>query len=229
MLGEWGQRPIPKSLRCLLIGGAPASNDLIQSALEVGFPITLTYGLTEASSQVATAVPELVKEKPGTVGPPLPGVSIKLSEDSELLVSGPTVATDAVEADGWLHTGDLAREDPDGHLWIVGRRSDRIISGGVNVDPAEVEAVLLAFPDVREAAVVGIPDEEWGERVVAVITCDSAKDHSPARGLPPEGLEAYLKPRLSPAKRPREIRILPELPLNPNGKVDREGIRALFR
>jgi acyl-CoA synthetase (AMP-forming)/AMP-acid ligase II len=133
------------------------------------------------------------------------------------------VAAGHVDSDGWLHTGDLARLDEDGHLWIVGRLSDRIITGGVNVEPLEVEGVLEALPWVKEAAVVGIPDRKWGERVVAAIV--------PAEsGVAMAGgeLDLHCGAELSPAKRPREFREVLELPRNRNGKVDRERVRALF-
>jgi O-succinylbenzoic acid--CoA ligase len=158
VLSAWGERPPPRALRCLLIGGAPARADLVRSALAAGFPIALTYGH-----------PALVRQKPGTVGKPLSGVEVRIDEIGELLVRGPTVAPGQTREDGWLGTGDLAREDGDGDLWIVGRRSDRIISGGVNVDPAEVEQVLESLPGVTAAVVVGVPDPEWGERVVAGV------------------------------------------------------------
>jgi O-succinylbenzoic acid--CoA ligase len=218
----WGEREVPASLRCLLLGGAPAGTDLIQAALDVGFPLAVTYGLTEASSQVATAPPGLVRQKPGTVGPPLPGVEVLVGDGGELLVRGPTVAPGQAGSDGWLHTGDLARVDGDGHLWITGRISDRVISGGVNVDPREIQLVLEAHPKVDEAVVVGIPDPEWGERVVAAVACKS-----PTPSLERE-LDGLVRANLSAAKRPRSLRMLRSLPLNPNGKVDRERVKGLF-
>jgi len=223
ILERWGGRPIPGSLRCLLIGGAPARKGLVEDALSAGFPIALTYGLTEASSQVSTAPPELVREKPGTVGFPLSGVRVRLGEGNELLVQGPTVAPGHAKATGWLHTGDLAREDSHGHLWITGRLSDRIISGGVNVDPVEVEHALQAHSDVGEAAVVGVQDQEWGERVVAAVVSVAP----PGRLV--EELNELARTTLSPASRPRSIQTLESLPRNANGKVDREKVRALFR
>ncbi|MGD2122272.1 MAG: class I adenylate-forming enzyme family protein [Gemmatimonadota bacterium] len=223
VLESWGDRAPPRSLRCLLIGGAPASKTLIKRALGAGFPIALTYGLTEASSQVATAPPRLVQEKPGTVGPPLPGIQTRIGREGELLVRGPTVALGEGGSEGWLNTGDLAKIDEAGHLWIVGRQSDRIISGGVNVDPLEVEELLQTHPSVKEAVVTGVPDVEWGERVVAGVVTGV-----PAWGLEEE-LERLARSALSPAKRPRDIRILPAIPRNPNGKVDRSGLKALFQ
>jgi O-succinylbenzoic acid--CoA ligase len=222
-LEAWGDSLVPKSLKCLLIGGAPAPTGLVQDAMEKGFPLALSYGLTEAASQVATAPPALVRKKPGTVGPPLPGVEIRVADSGEIVVRGRTVAAGQLDSDGWLHTGDLGRMDEDGHLWITGRLSDRIITGGVNVDPLEVERVLEGFPWVEEAAVVGIPDSRWGERVVAAVVEDPT-----GASVPRDERDRRLRMELSPAKRPREFREVPFLPRNRNGKVEREKVRALF-
>jgi o-succinylbenzoate---CoA ligase len=232
-----GDDAAPRGLRCLLVGGARTPTELLGRALVRRWPVALTYGLTEATSQVATAPPELVRRKPGTVGPPLPGVGVALGErdasgTGEILVRGPTVAllppgnrTPSVRMDaaGWLHTGDLGRLDEDGDLWITGRLSDRIVSGGVTVDPAEVEEVLGGHPAVGEVAVVGLSDPEWGERVVAALT---ARDP----GHPPMAaeLDAWCRERLGPGKRPRTFRILEGFPRNPNGKVDRRALRSLL-
>lgn len=218
-----GAEPASKTLRCLLIGGAHADEDLVREALDLGLPLALTYGMTEASSQVATAPPELVARKPGTVGRPLPGVEIRMSPENEILVRGETVAPGKGDEEGWLHTGDLGRLDGDGDLWITGRISSRIISGGVNVDPAEVEALLRTHPGVREVAVVGIPDPEWGERVAAAVVADSGRIMD--RGE----LDRLSRAALSPAKRPGTYALVRALPRNPNGKVDRERVRDLFR
>lgn len=223
VLAALGKGRAPPSLRCVLLGGAPAPEALLAEALAAGFPMALTYGLTEASSQVATAEPDLVLRKPGTVGAPLPGVEVSVAEEGELLVRGPTVAPGLADGDGWLRTGDLARMDGDGHLWIVGRASDRIISGGVKVDPAEVEAVLSGHPGVLEAAVVGLPDPEWGERVVAAVVSVHGRGPSEAE------LGEKVRAALSAAKWPRAWRFVEALPRNATGKVDREGVRALFR
>jgi acyl-CoA synthetase (AMP-forming)/AMP-acid ligase II len=110
--------------------------------------------------------------------------------------------------------------DEDGHLWVTSRLSHRIISGGENVDPEEVEAVFRTYPGVREVAVLGIPDPEWGERVVAAVVGEP-------RGLL-DDLDRLARSVLSPAKRPKEVLRVPFLPRNPNGKIDRERIRRLF-
>jgi len=222
LLEVWGEGPVPDTLRCLLIGGAHADPSLVGRALARGFPLALTYGLTEASSQVATAPPALVREKPGTVGKPLEGVEVRLGADGEILIRGRTVAGGEVGEDGWLRTGDLALWDEEGHLWVTGRLSHRIISGGVNVDPAEVEGVIGTHPGVLEVAVVGIPHPKWGEEVVAVVVMEDG------RPLPTDELDRLVRAALSPAKRPKVYTLIPVLPRNPNGKVDLEKLRSLF-
>ncbi|MDP2480248.1 MAG: hypothetical protein Q8W49_07090, partial [Candidatus Palauibacterales bacterium] len=137
-------------------------------------------------------------------------------------------------ADGWLRTGDAGRLDDGGRLWVTGRLSNRIVSGGVTVDPSEVESVLRDHPGVREAAVVGLPDPEWGERVVAAVVPSAAHggpadgDPSAAVGALEAALEAHCRGRLASAKRPRRLAVVEGLPRNPNGKVDRAAVRSLF-
>ncbi len=229
VLEEREGRPAPPTLRCVLIGGARAPISLVERALELGFPVALTYGLTEAASQVATAPPALVRRKPGTVGSSLAGVEVRISPEREVLVRGGTLAHGYVgtpepltDRHGWLHTGDLGRLDDEGHLWITGRKAQRIVSGGTTVDPQEVEEVLARHPDVQEVAVVGVPDEVWGERVAAAVV--------PRMGTSPNLaiLLGYSRERLSPAKRPREVVLVGALPRNPNGKVDRVRVVELF-
>jgi O-succinylbenzoic acid--CoA ligase len=157
--------------------------------------------MTEACSQVATD------------GVPLFCTRVATAPDGELLVRGPTVAPGAVAADGWLHTGDLGRLDPaTGALHVTGRAGDTIITGGENVAPAEVEAVLEAHPAVREALVRGEPDAEWGERVVATVVLDGPAE--------PAELRAHAAARLAPAKVPKAIRVSAEpLPRTASGKL----------
>ncbi len=217
----------PDSLRALLIGGAAVSPTLLHEALDRGYPIALTYGLTEATSQVATATPALVRKKPGCVGSPLDSVEVTTSPVGEILVRGPTVTrgyvneADNNRRDGWLHTGDLGELDDDGHLWITGRLAARIVSGGVNVDPLEVERALQVHPGVDDAAVFGVADAEWGETVTALVVAraTSAVDH--------DMLDAHVRERLAPAKRPKHIVFVDALPLTPRGKLDRDAARRL--
>jgi O-succinylbenzoic acid--CoA ligase len=121
--------------------------------------------------------------------------------------------------DGWYHTGDLARLDDEGHLWITGRRIDRIVTGGVTVDAVEVEEALRAHPTVIDACVVGLADEEWGERIAAWV--------EPVVGeFDVEAVSSDLRARLSAAKLPRVWYVADGLPRNANGKVDRAAVRA---
>lgn len=223
-----GDVPPPRTFRCALVGGARAPTALVRRALDAGWPLALTYGLTEATSQVATADPRLTARKPGTVGKPLEGLEVRIADDGEILVRGATVAVAylgaddpaIVSGDGWLHTGDIGRLDEDGDLWVTGRRSDRIVTGGVTVDAAEVEEALRGHADVADACVVGLPDEEWGERVAAWV--------APSRDgvLDLAELSSYLRGRLSGPKLPRVFHVAGALPQNANGKVDRAAVRA---
>lgn len=236
-----GGRSAPASLRAVLLGGAAAPPPLVRAAGVRGVPVAVTYGLTEATSQVATATPEESQADPASPGRPLDCVELRVDPDGGLHVRGPTLAAGRLQAeddgadggfrvaplvdrDGWLDTGDMGRLDEEGRLHVTGRRSDRIISGGVNVDPMEVEGVLLAHPSVVEAAVVGVSDPEWGERVVAAV---ALRSDGPFPGA--EALSAYLKGRLAGPKRPKELRVVQALPRNANGKVDRAAVRSTFR
>ncbi len=228
LLDARGERPAPRGLRCVLVGGAPTPRPLLEEALARRWPVALTWGMTEATSQVATAPPDAVRRKPGSVGRPLSGVTVQVVDaggrflprgaEGELVVSGPTVAPlpTVARSGGWHATGDLGRFDADGDLWITGRHSERILSGGVTVEPGEVEAVLAAHPGVAEVAVAGVPDPEWGERVVAWVVATEG-------GAPPTEAEllAWSRERLASAKRPRKIHLLAGLPRTASGKVDR--------
>jgi len=229
LLDHRDDRPPPASFGCLLLGGAHTPRALLDRALAAGWPVALTYGMTEMASQVATAPPEVVRQKPGSVGRPLDGAELRIAAEGEILVRGATQAMGYVgssesslrDADGWYHTGDLGEVDEDGDLWITGRRSDRIVSGGVNVDATEVEDVLRAHPAVMDVCVVGLPDEEWGEVVAAwVVPIEGEFDL--------DQIDGWLRERLAGAKRPRRWVVESELPLNANGKVDRGLIRGLM-
>jgi O-succinylbenzoic acid--CoA ligase len=134
-------------------------------------------------------------------------------------VEGGDAVTGAVaDTDGWYHSGDLGRLDGDGHLWVTGRRADRIVSGGVTIDAIEVEEALRSHPSVIDACVVGLPDEEWGERVAAWV--------EPVVGeFDPEELDRHVRTLLSAAKVPRTWHVAGGLPRNPNGKTDRGRVR----
>jgi len=229
LLEHRGEGCVPDTLACALIGGAHAPERLVRRALDDGWPLCLTYGATEMTSQIATADARLVMRKPGTVGAPLPGIECVTSDDDEILVRGSTralgyVGDDAsplADADGWYHTGDLGRLDDEGHLWVTGRRIDRIVSGGFTVEAREVEEALREHPSVIDACVVGVPDPEWGERVAAWI--------EPVVGeFDVTLVDEWIQTRLTAAKRPRLWHTGGTLPRNANGKVDRSAVRGTF-
>jgi O-succinylbenzoic acid--CoA ligase len=218
LLRETTGNPFPSSVRLVLIGGAALTPELAAAALERGIPIAPTYGLTEAGSQVCTALPDEARAKPGAVGKALPFMRVRVidaqgsaltpGEIGEVVVQGPNVMYGYVEdvppdipltkwgtperlpyQDGY-HTGDLGYVDEDGDLFLVQRRSDLIVTGGENVYPAEVERVLAAHPAVREVAVVGVADAEWGQRVgavIAVVNQLEALKHEGAEGTEVHG------------------------------------------
>jgi malonyl-CoA/methylmalonyl-CoA synthetase len=218
------------ALRLCVSGSAPLPPSLWERILRAsGQEVLERYGLTE--TLINTANPCDGERRPGSVGLPLPGVQVRLTEEKsgEILIKGPSVfagywrnaeATRAAfDSHGWFRTGDTGRLEADGYLRIEGRVSELIITGGHNVYPREVEEVLLSHPAVSEAAVVGTPSEEWGEIVTAFVV--------PAGPPPdPEALMSFAAGQLAPYKRPRIIRYVPTLPRNAAGKVIRHGLEA---
>ncbi len=218
----------PARLRAVLVGGGPSPLGLLSEARGRGWPVLQTYGLTEAASQVAT---ERIPGADGaTAGHPLAGTEVRVAE-GEIQVRGPTVMRGyvgdaaaharAFTADGWLRTGDLGELDAGGRVIVHARRTDLVLTGGENVYPAEVEAVLLSHPSVEDAAVAGIPDEEWGQRVAAAVVATP--------DITPESLDQHCRARLAGYKVPRLWRVVPALPRNAAGKVDREALRNLLQ
>jgi O-succinylbenzoic acid--CoA ligase len=209
----------PPALRCALTGGGPVPAALVERATAAGVPMSMTYGLTESCSQVTTTPVAAIPQGDRGAGPPLFCTRVRCADDGEVLVSGPTVAPDAVADDGWLHTGDLGSLDERGNLSITGRKADTIVSGGENVAPSEVEAVLEAHPEVLEAAVVARPDEQWGEAVTAIIVTRT--------GTAPdsESLRAHCAASLASYKVPKRIELRTEpLPRTRSGKLLRREL-----
>ena len=225
LLKHRGEMRVPTWFRCGLIGGAHAPPDLIKQGLAGGWPLALTYGMTEMTSQVATAVPSEVNRKPGSVGRALMGTEIKIDSEGQILVKGPTLAPGYIgsaeplaDGEGWYRTGDLGHFDDDGDLWVTGRRSDRIVSGGITIDANRIEDVLCEHEGVQDACVVGIPDPEWGEIVGAWVVPIS-------HGLDLRLLEEYTRQSLGEAKRPRIWLAREDIPRNTNGKLERSRVR----
>jgi len=204
--------------RVILVGGGPVPSEVLEEALGRGATVVQTYGLTEAASQVTTLAPADARRKLGSAGRPLLTTHLRIQE-GEILVQGPTIAPGAADEDGWLHTGDLGSIDADGFLYVTDRIGDVIVTGGENVIPAEVEAVLLSHPDVADAAAVGRADPEWQEAVTAVVVACEGADVSA------EALRAHCAAELSPYKVPKRFEFVAELPRTASGKVMRRALR----
>ncbi len=240
LLDARGDRPVPPSLRCVLLGGGPAPRALLERCARLGVPVSQTYGLTECCSQVSTLAPSDALRKLGSAGRPLYSNELRLAGadgadptpggGGEILVRGPVVssgywnrpdATERAFVDGWFRTGDFGMLDDEGYLYVLDRRDDLIVTGGENVYPAEVEGVLLAHPCVAEAAVIGVADAEWGQRVVAVVRLVEGADPSVVTEL-----QSHCRASLAAYKVPREVRISDQpLPRTASGKVRRGALR----
>jgi O-succinylbenzoic acid--CoA ligase len=235
-----GDRPAPAALRALLLGGGAAPRVLLERAAAARFRVLTTYGLTEAASQVTTAPlgdPDVAPRAPVGSGVPLLGTEVQIvaeggaprapGERGEIVVRGPTLLrgylgrpddTRRALAGGRLHTGDVGYLDEAGRLHVDGRRADLVVSGGENVYPAEVEAVLLEHPHVSDVGVGGLPDAEWGARVGAWIVLRDGVRASAGE------LERFCRTRLAPFKVPREWRFVRALPRNATGKLVRHAL-----
>ncbi|MFC9834224.1 class I adenylate-forming enzyme family protein [Rhodococcus sp. NPDC127530] len=237
------------TLRSLSYGGARMPRPTLEAALRafpnVGF--VNAYGLTETSSTIALLGPEdhraalesedpAVRARLGSIGRPVPGIEVEIrdaydkpvapGEEGELWVRGPQVSGEymgsgsVLDADGWFPTRDLAFEDVEGFLFVVGRNDDTIIRGGENIAPAEIEDVLVEHPRVRSVVVVGIPDDHWGQAIVATVV--------PEPGEVPEAeeLRQFVRARLRGSRTPDRIVYRSELPTTLTGKILRKDIVA---
>jgi fatty-acyl-CoA synthase len=218
------------SLRRAVVGGAPMPVPLLEQWRERGVEIVQGYGLTEAAPNVLCLPPEDAMRKLGSAGKPYPYVEVDIAPDGELLVRGPNVfpgywrnedATAAALQGGWLHTGDVVEVDGEGYFTIKGRLKELYISGGENVYPAEVETVLFEHPSVRDAAVVGVPDEKWGEVGIAYVVADPA--------VAEEELIAFCRERLARFKVPKHVHLVEVLPRNSLGKVVKSELAVTVR
>lgn len=227
------REPFGGSVRAALVGGGPVPPALLERAVARGLPVIQTYGLTETASQVTTLSPAEAMARLGSAGRPLLSAEVRVDapvgEPGEILIRGPSVtpgyfrdaeATAAAIRDGWLHTADLGVLDGDGYLTVLDRRDDVIVTGGENVYPAEVEAALLAAPGVEAAAVVGLPDEEWGQRVAAAVVSAGPVDR--------ERLGPFLRGRLAGYKHPAIIERVDAIPATASGKTRRRLVRELL-
>ncbi|MFE2211891.1 class I adenylate-forming enzyme family protein [Streptomyces canus] len=232
-------RPDTSSLRFGVCGAAPASAELLaRFEARYGFPLVEGYGLSEGTCG-STINPVAGPRRTGTVGLPFPGQEIRILDtdgtemapgmDGEVVVRGPNVMrgylgrpdeTARVIVDGWLHTGDVGHLDSEGYLTLVGRSKDMIIRGGENIYPKEIEDVLAGDPSVLEAAVIGVPDEKWGEVVVAYV------QPRPGSTVDPSALKALCARSLTGYKRPNAFFVVEAIAKNAVGKIDKASLRA---
>ncbi|OLE27872.1 MAG: p-hydroxycinnamoyl-CoA synthetase [Catenulispora sp. 13_1_20CM_3_70_7] len=229
------------SLRILTCGGSPVPTSLIAAYQERGLAFLQGYGLTEAAPGTLFLDAEHAVTKAGSAGVPHFFSDVRVvkpdltpvdpGETGEVVVCGPHVMsgywglpeeTRAVLADGWLHTGDAARVDQDGYVTIVDRVKDMIISGGENIYPAKVENALLTHPDIVECAVIGVPDETWGEVGRAVVVCREGA------ALRAEEVLASLSGRLARYKIPKTVVVADSLPRTASGKLLKGDVRRRY-
>jgi long-chain acyl-CoA synthetase len=238
-LGEMAAVKPPRrsSLRFCVSGGASLPVEVLRR-FELLFRTIIYegYGLTECSP-VCVENPYGRPTRPGSIGVPIPGYEARVVDEmdrevgrgevGELIVRGPGVmkgylnqpqATEETLRGGWLHTGDLARRDEDGYLYVVDRKKDMVIRGGYNVYPREVEEILYAHPAVSEAAVLGVPHPDLGEEVAALVVL------RPGTTATPEEIRAFVKERVAPYKYPRLVKLVEELPKSVTGKILKRAI-----
>ena len=227
LLAATGTRDL-SSLRAAVTGAADIPVELIRRIRdELPFTSIMTgYGLSEAGTVTASRAGDSFEDIASTVGTPCDEVEVSIADDGEVLVRGynvmqgylddPAATAEAIDEDGWLHTGDLGTLDPRGHLRITGRKKDMFIVGGFNAYPAEIEAFLLEHPAVAQAAVIGVPDERLGQVGKAFVV-----RRAPVTA---EELIAWSRERIAGFKAPRYVEFLAELPLNAAGKVMKDQL-----
>jgi acyl-CoA synthetase (AMP-forming)/AMP-acid ligase II len=235
------------SLQCFWYGAAPISTARLAEALDRIGPMAQLFGQSEAPMMISTMAPAEHRRSDGTIdtsrlssaGRPSPLVNVAILDENgrpvprgergEICVRGSLVmagyyrnpeATTEASAHGWHHTGDIGFLDDDGYLYIVDRAKDMVISGGFNVYSAEVEQALMAHDAVRDCAVIGLPDEKWGERVTAVVQPQSGAE------IDTDELIAFVKQRIGSVKAPKQIEIWTDLPRSAVGKVLKTEIRS---
>jgi fatty-acyl-CoA synthase len=227
-----------ENVRLVMSGGAPLPVSLVEQYHEAGIILQQGFGMSEAAPSIATLSKDLALKKAGSIGRALFHLDARVVDDDmndlpvddvgELVIRGPNVmqgywnrpeATEEAFSEGWFHTGDLARMDEQGDLYIVERKKDMFISGGENVYPAEVENAIYELEEIAEAAVIGVKDERWGEVGRAVVALKQGES------LTEEELLTFLKGRLAKYKVPKSVVFADELPRNAAGKVLKNILR----
>lgn len=239
MLDALGDETYPAHFRCMLLGGGPAPLPLLEACVNKGIPVYQTYGMTETASQIVTLPPEYMLSKLGSAGKPLFPCEIRIMQDGseapagtagEIFVRGPNVTSGYLNRpdadreafyDGWFATGDIGYVDDEGFLYVLDRRKDLIVSGGENVYPAEIEAVLIGHPDIEEAGVAGVADARWGQVPAAYIKLKAGAVMSE------QEVQAYCQDKLAKYKIPAHVYFVDALPRNASGKLLRRELTKL--
>ena len=227
---------VENSLKVALVGGGAMTAAMLRRARRAGLPVVPTYGMTEAASQIATLGLQAPSEFLGTAGRPLAGIELEIRDDQgypvapsavgEIYLRGPMITAGYLgessrDSGAWFGTGDFGSIDESGRLVVDHRRGARIVSGGENVDPAEVEVTLVAHPGVEDAAVVGVDDPRWGQVVAAAVVIG-------ADGVGIEDLEAFCRSQLAPFKIPRRWVQVEEIPRTTSEKIKRDEVREII-
>jgi long-chain acyl-CoA synthetase len=227
------------SLRICITGGASMPVEVLRGFEDAfGAKVMEGYGLSETSPVACSNHPDR-ERKAGSIGTPIEGVEMRIVDENdepvaqgevgEIVIRGHNImkgywqrpeATEEAMRGGWFHSGDMARTDEDGYFYIVDRKKDLIIRGGYNVYPREVEEVLYEHPKIREAAVVGVPHDEWGEEIGAAVVLHEGEE------LGPDEVSAYVKERIAAYKYPRVVWFLDDLPKGPTGKILKREIEV---
>jgi acyl-CoA synthetase (AMP-forming)/AMP-acid ligase II len=222
-----------KTLRAGVTGSADIPVELIRRVHdELPFQTLATgYGLTEAGTVTLSRPGDSFADIATTAGVPCDGVEVRIADDSEVLVRGysvmqgylddPAATADAIDDDGWLHTGDLGRFNDHGRLLIVGRKKDMFIVGGFNAYPAEIEGFLLEHPAVAQSAVIGVPDDRLGQVGKAFVVLKGGREGT----VTMEELVSWSRDRMAGFKVPRYVEFLDKLPLGATGKVMKDKLR----
>ncbi|MDL4842561.1 o-succinylbenzoate--CoA ligase [Aquibacillus rhizosphaerae] len=239
LIEKLGVQTYPKTLRCMLLGGGPASKSLLEQAKSHGIPVFQTYGMTETSSQIATLSPKDALTRLGSAGKALFPAQLKIvnnaqvspvNEIGEIFVKGLMVTSGYLNNDkadkmafqnGWLATGDLGYLDDEGFLYVMDRRKDLIISGGENIYPAEVESVLDSIQGVAEAGVIGSEDDRWGQIPIAFIVKNK-------KSLDEKEIVDYCLQHLAKFKVPKRVYFVDALPRNASNKLVRHKLINLL-
>ncbi|MHA7098555.1 o-succinylbenzoate--CoA ligase [Priestia aryabhattai] len=236
MIASLNNQKYHQRFRCMLLGGDPAPRHLLETCTQKEIPVFQSFGMTETSSQIVTLSPEDSLKKLGSVGKPLFPAQLKIFQEGkenepsipgDIMVKGPNVASGYLNRptanqtsfiDGWFNTGDIGYVDEEGYLYVLDRRSDLIISGGENIYPAEIEAVLLSHPNVEEAGVTGIKDPIWGQKPVAFIVLKNKTSTWE------EELVEFCQKTLAKYKIPKEFYKVNQLPRNASNKLIRRNL-----